>query len=136
MCTLLQKFYCEMIRTSPKFARCRVRNFIIFFLITLIITLTFHDPDKVIFNFFGHVLNSTKKSLLIKGLNFTIPPKNINYADFMIPFELLYSDANSLDVFNLNKEFTKSMLKESPFSSYTTLGRLLRITCQKKNLIH
>ena len=47
-----------------------------------------HNPDKVIFNFSTHVLNTTEKSLLSKGLNFAIPPKNINYADYVIPFEL------------------------------------------------
>ena len=36
--------------------------------------------------FSGHVLNTTEKSLLSKGLNFAIPPKNINYADYMLPF--------------------------------------------------
>ena len=43
--------------------------------------VTFHDPDEVIFNFLGHVFNTTEESLLSKGLNFTVPPKNINYAD-------------------------------------------------------
>ena len=62
-----------------------------------------HDPDKVIFNFSGHVLNTTEKSLLSKGLNFAIPPKNINYADYMLPFELLYRDVDFLEVANLDK---------------------------------
>ena len=43
-------------------------------------SVTSHNPDKVIFNFSSHVLNTTKKSLLSKGLNFMILPKNINYA--------------------------------------------------------
>ena len=77
-----------------------------------------HNPDKVIFNFSSHVLNTTEKSLLSKGLNFTILPKNINYADYMIPFELLYRDVNSLEVSNLDKEFIKSRLRDSAFSSY------------------
>ena len=41
-------------------------------------SVTSHNPDKVIFNFSSHVLNTTEKSLLSKGLNFTILPKNIN----------------------------------------------------------
>ena len=44
--------------------------------------------DYVIFNFLDHVLNTTKKSLLRKGLNFATSLKNINYADFMVPPEL------------------------------------------------
>ena len=59
---------------------------------------TSHDQGKVIFNFSDHVHNTTEKSLLSKGLNFAIPPKDINYADFMLPFELLYRDADSLEV--------------------------------------
>ena len=76
-----------------------------------------HNPDEVIFNFSSHVLNTTEKSLLSKGLNFAIPPKNINYADYMIPFELLYRDVDSLEVSNLDKEFIKSRLRDSDFSS-------------------
>ena len=81
-------------------------------------SVTSHNPDKVIFNFSSHVLNTTEKSLLSKGLNFAIPPKNINYADYMIPFELLYRDVDSLEVSNLDKEFIKSRLRDSGFSSY------------------
>ena len=70
-------------------------------------SVTSHDPDKVIFNFSGHVLNTTDKSLLIKGLNFVIPPKNINYADYMLPFELLYREVDSLEVSNLDRIYQK-----------------------------
>ena len=55
-------------------------------------SVTSHNPDMVIFNFLSHALSTTEKSLLSKGLNFTIPPKNINYAGYMIPFKLLYRD--------------------------------------------
>ena len=82
-------------------------------------SVTSHDPDKVIFNFSGHVL----KSLLSKGLNFAIPPKNINYADYMLPFELLYRNVDSLEVSNLDKDFIKSRLRDSAFSSYKDTGK-------------
>ena len=68
--------------------------------------------------FLGHVLNTTEKSLLSKGLNFAISPKNINYAYYMLPFELLYREVDSLDVSNLDKEFIKSSIRDSAFSSY------------------
>ena len=48
-----------VLRTSPKLARTRVTNFVTSFWITLIITVTSHDPDKVIFNFVD-VLNTTE----------------------------------------------------------------------------
>ena len=86
-------------------------------------SITSHDPDKVIFNFSDHVLNTTEKSLLSKGLNFAMPPKNINYADYMLPFELLYRDVDFLEVANLDKEFIKSRLRDSAFSSYKDTGK-------------
>ena len=76
---------------------------------------TSHDPDNVIFNFSDYVLNTTEKSLLSKGFNFAIPPKNINHVDFMLPFELLYRDIDSLEVSNFDKEFIKSRLRYSAF---------------------
>ena len=36
-----------------------------------------HDPNKVIYNFSNYRLTDSNKSLLIKGLNFAIPPKKI-----------------------------------------------------------
>ena len=65
-----------------------------------------------------------------KGLNFAIPPKNINYADFMLPLELLNRNVDSLEVSNLDKEFTKSMLRDSAFSSCKDTGKTL-----EKNLL-
>ena len=41
-------------------------------------SVTFHNPDKKIFNFPDYVFNTTEKSVLSKRLNFVIPPKNIN----------------------------------------------------------
>ena len=106
-----------MIRTSPKFARIRVRNFII--------SVTSHDPDRVIFNFFDHVLNTTEKSLLSKGLNFLIPPKNINYADFMQASELLCRNFDSSEISNLYKEFSENRLRDQALSSCKDTGETL-----------
>ena len=72
----------------------------------------------MIFNFSNNVLNTTENLLLSKGLNFAIPPKNMNYADFMLPFKLLYRDVDSLEVSNLDKEFIKRRRRGSTFSSY------------------
>ena len=41
-----------------------------------------------------------------------VPPKNTNYVDFMLPFEMLYRDVDSLEVSNLDKEFIKSRLRD------------------------
>ena len=44
-------------------------------------SVTSHDPDKALFNFSSSQLFEHEKSLLSKGLNFAISPKNLNYAD-------------------------------------------------------
>ena len=41
----------------------------------------------------------------------------------MLPFELLYRDVDSLEVSNLDKEFIKSRLRGSAFSSYKDTGK-------------
>ena len=44
------------------------------------------EPDKVIFNHSSRTLTEQEKSVLAKGLNFSIPPKTLNYCDFLFPF--------------------------------------------------
>ena len=36
-----------------------------------------HDPEKIIFNYSSYVLSEAEKSLLLKVLNFNIPPKKL-----------------------------------------------------------
>ena len=40
-----------------------------------------HDPDKIIFNYPSYTLSKSEKKLLWKGLNFGIPPDNLEYSD-------------------------------------------------------
>jgi hypothetical protein len=42
-----------------------------------------NDPKKVIFSFSSHELSSSEKALLVKALNLSIPPKALNYANFL-----------------------------------------------------
>ena len=55
------------------------------------------------------------KSLLCKGLNFAIPPKTLEYADYLLPFKLLYRDINNVDITNERKEVLKLELKIAHF---------------------
>ena len=57
-------------------------------------SVTSDDPEKVCLNFSSYSLTEHDKSLLSRGLNFAIPPKNVNYADYLPPFELLFRDIN------------------------------------------
>ena len=55
-------------------------------------------------NFWSYQLSEHEKSLLSKGLNFAISPKNLNYADYMLPFELLFRDIDLLDIPRTDRE--------------------------------
>ena len=88
-------------------------------------SVTSHDADKVIFNFSSYVLTDHEKSLLSKGLNFSIPPKGINYADHLLPFELLYRDINSLRISNFDLDCIKARLRDSTFSSYKETSKFM-----------
>ena len=56
--------------------------------------------------------------LLCKRLNFSIPPKRLDYADHMLPFELLFRDINKNETPNEDKELIKTRLKASAFTSF------------------
>ena len=56
----------------------------------------------------------------------------MGYAGFMLPFELLYSDVNSLEVSNLDKEFIESRLRDSAFSPYKDTGKTLEKNLPKE----
>ena len=57
-----------------------------------------HNPDGVIFNYSKISLSDTEKSLLVRGLRFSLPPKKLNYADYLTNFELFYRSIRNLDV--------------------------------------
>ena len=51
-----------------------------------------HGPKKVIHNFSSYDLSQAEMSLLLKGLNFSLPPKILKFENHLLPFELLYRD--------------------------------------------
>ena len=63
----------------------KLKNLILNFTWDLVVTSS-HDPQKVIFNFSSYELSSSNKDLLSRGLRFTIPPKKIDYLNFMTEF--------------------------------------------------
>ena len=67
-------------------------------------SVTSHDSDKVLFSFSSYQLSEHEKSLLSKGLNIAISPKNLNYADYVLPFELLFRDIDLLDIPRTDRE--------------------------------
>ena len=67
---------------------------------------SFFNPEKVIFNISKATLNESKKALLSEGLNFSLPPKQVKYADYLLNFELFFRDIFKLDILsNKNLDF-------------------------------
>ena len=62
--------------------------------------------------------------VLSKGLSFAIPPKTIEYSEFLLPFEMLFRDVNSLEVSNLNKECVKSRLRDGTYTSFKQVPKI------------
>ena len=66
------------------------------------------NPEKVIFNFSKYVLSDCEKSLLTKGLNFSIPCKKLDCADYLVQFELFFRDIRNFDILsNEELDFVK-----------------------------
>ena len=57
-----------------------------------------YDPNKVIFNLSSDELVDVVKSVLCKGLTFSVKPKlkpnSIEYSEFLPPSELVFRDVN------------------------------------------
>ena len=75
-----------------------------------------HGPDKVIFNYSSHRLSDIEKNVLVRGLNFAIPPMKLNYGDYLTPFELMFQDVTKLPVPDYILEWLKVEVKREAFS--------------------
>ena len=82
-----------------------------------------HDPYKVIYNFSNYHLTDSGESLLIKGLNFAIPPKKIEYSKFLLPFELLHRDTKSNSESSVDLASVKARLQDTAFTSYSAFNK-------------
>ena len=89
-----------------------------------------HDPEKIISLYSRYALSKAEKSLLLKGLNFNIPPKKLNHADYPVDFEFFYRDIHCLQALSAEDiDFIKTKIKDialSPFRIITTTLRWCR----------
>ena len=77
------------------------------------------DPAKVIHNFSNYSLNETEMSILVKGLNYSVNPGKLNYADYCINFELLFrSIITHGHLESPNLDAVKDRLKNIAITSY------------------
>ena len=78
-----------------------------------------NDPKKVIHNFSSYKLSKTEEDILIKGLNFSILPKNLNYADYCINFELLFRSVRvDKNLTTGTLDFVRTRIKDIALSSF------------------
>ena len=60
-----------------------------------------------------------EKSLLVRGLRFSLPPKKLNYADYLNNSELFYRNIRNLGVLsNGDLDFVKTKIKDAALSYF------------------
>ena len=90
-----------------------------------------NDPDQVIRNFSSYELSDIEKSLLAKGLNFSVPPKQLNFADYATPFEMLFKDVMNSKLAAQNLSLLKLDLKKLAFGSFKRYNFLKELNLSK-----
>ena len=65
-------------------------------------------------------------------MNFAIPPKNLNYADYLLPFELLFRDIDLLDIPRTDRDFIQGRLGDFAFTSYGDVGKNINRNLSKE----
>ena len=77
------------------------------------------DAEKVTFSFSNVSLTEAEKSLLVKGLSFSLPPKKLSYSDYLVNFELFYRSIDNLNIFSGdNLDYTKTKIKDLALTSF------------------
>ena len=84
----------------------------------LVSPVRYHNPDKIIINHSSYQSSDIEKTVLTKGLNFALPPKKLNYADYLTPYELLFGDINELSFDDSILERVKVDMKKLCLSSF------------------
>ena len=95
-----------------------------------------HDPSKVIFNFSKYELSDWEKRLLAKGLNFSLPPKHLDYADYLVNFELFFRNICNLGILsNEDLDFVKQEQKKQTSLLIETIITMYHNTFLKKSFL-
>ena len=80
----------------------------------------FFLPKKKFLKFLSKIsLSDAEKSLFVKRLRFSFPPKKLNYADYLTNSDSFYGSIQSLDVLsNSDLDFVKTKIKDAALSSF------------------
>ena len=89
------------------------------------------DPDKLIFNFSSRQLSQDEKLVLCNGLNYSLPPRRLGYANYLCPFEKLFRDIKLLPVVDMSTiSRTKARLQDVALTAIYTYNS----NCIKSNV--
>ena len=77
-----------------------------------------HNPEKMIINHSSYQLSDIEKTVLAKDLNFALPPKKLNYDDYLTPYELLFRYIKELSVDDSILERVKVDMRKMFLSSF------------------
>ena len=77
------------------------------------------DPRQVFFNFSKYKPSEYEKRFLAKGLNFSLSPRYLDFADYLVNFELFNRNTRNLGILsNEDLDFVKTRTKDTAFTSY------------------
>ena len=82
-----------------------------------------HNPEDVIHNFSSYSLSTTEKSLLCKEMNFALPPKDLKFENYLLPFEVLFTNAYDSSDKDEPLLHLKSKIKNAGLSSYRVYNK-------------
>ena len=78
------------------------------------------NPEKVVFNFSNVILTEAEKSLLVKGLSFSLRPEKLSDSDYLINFELFYRSIDNLNILSGDSlDFIKIKIKDAALTSFS-----------------
>lgn len=80
------------------------------------------DPKKVIYNLSNHALADAENFVLCKGLQSALPPKDIDYADYIVAFET-FRNIKSIDLGTFQNDSIKSKVLDTAYSSFSFYKR-------------
>ena len=69
-------------------------------------------------NYASYKLSDLEKILLVKGLNYALPPIKLKYGDYMKPVELFYCEIRKLSNEDYELEKVKTEIKKEAYSSF------------------
>ena len=100
-----------------------------------------HSAKDLIYNFSSRSLTSSQEAILMKGLNYALPPKKLIYEDYLLNFELFFRSTTAAKNCK-DRELAnfKSELKNLGFSSLKYYNRrkkkLVNITAEEHRALN